>query len=244
MNSNPSAQLLLLDKLLQEMQSSVHSNPFSELTPSQNSSSETEDTHVQLDSEESQAILSKLQSYVSSGAGSIPQEEALYIEQQVAELLGFEVAVSKDNLSLPFTYGQMAGSPHAKMKPSPTALSEPIQEAGFATLRPFFGWYQDAEIPRYTIQVNLLRLPKWSAQYPSIKSKLAFTQLFVINPYEGLGAPAVLTDVVYPHQSRYQFGGSPQLIRDLKVWSPASQGKVWVFFLPNPVQPDHLIKLL
>lgn len=245
MNANPSAQLLLLDKLLQEMQESVASNPFTDSAPSQNTLTvESKDAHVQLEPEETQAILNKLQSYVASAAGTVPQDEALYIEQQVAELLGFEVELSKNGLTLPFSYGQMAGSSHAKMKPSITSAPDHLKEAGFSPQRPFFGWFQESELPRYTIQANLLQLPEWSEQYPSIKSALGLSQMFVINPYEGLGAAAVLTDVVYPHQSRYQFGGSPELIRDLKIWSPSSLGKVWVFFLPTPIQPDSISKLL
>jgi hypothetical protein len=58
--------------------------------------------------------------------------------------------------------------------------------------------------------------------------------MIVINPAERLAVVGVVGDAGPAMWVKKQFGGSPEVIREGKIWSPKSRGKVILLFVNDP----------
>lgn len=193
--------------------------------------------------EEHEAIMKKLQSIVQMPPGYMEQETELYLEQQLSDMLGFEVGAELEGQRLNHTFGIMGGEQHLYRYPG-DALSQhdAYQEAGIASNRGAFGWFtQKGELTDESIQrekyyfaVQTLYLPHWSSEYPTLKSWYKFRKMIVINPAEKIAVVGVVGDAGPASWVQKQFGGSPEVIREGKIWSHKSRGRVLLLFIDDP----------
>lgn len=193
--------------------------------------------------EEYRTLLDKLSGLVAMPAGHLPSEEEGYLEQQLTDLLGFEVAAELEGNRLNHSIGIMGGEQHLKRFPGDTlAKHDAFQEAGMAPARGAFGWFtqngeltqQAIEYEKYYLAVQTLYLPNWNTQYPTLKPWYEFRKMLVVNPAEELAIVAVVGDAGPAEWVQKQFGGSPEVIREGKIWTRQAKGRVLVLFINDP----------
>lgn len=193
--------------------------------------------------EEHDEIMKKLESIVQMPPGHMEKETELYLEQQLSDILGFEVTAELEGQRLNHSIGIMGGEQHLFRFPGDNlSQHDSYQEAGIAPNRGAFGWFtQNGELTKqaidsekYYFAVQTLYLQNWSSEYPTLKPWYKFRKMIVINPVEKIAVVGVVGDAGPAAWVQKQFGGSPEIIREGKIWSPKSRGRVLLLFVDDP----------
>ncbi len=197
----------------------------------------------QISEEEYKTVIDKMRAFSLMPVGHLGQEDELYLEQQVSELLGFEVTAELEGHRLNHSIGIMGGEQHLYRYPGDSLeWHDECQESGIAPARGAFGWFTDdgqlseEEIlmEKYYFAVQTLYLPDWNTNYRELKPWYKFRKMIVINPADELAVVGVVGDAGPAQWVQKQFGGSPEIIRDAKIWSPDARGRVILLFVDDP----------
>ncbi len=192
---------------------------------------------------EKQEILAKLTSYVHSPAGHLERETELYLEQQLSEMLGFTVRAQLEGQRLNHSIGIMGAEQHLIRFPGDELKDhDAFQEAGIAPNRGAFGWFtengqltpESIQREKYYFAVQLMYLPNWDQEYATLKPWYKFRKMIVFNPSEKIAVVGVVADAGPAMWVKKQFGGSPEVIREGKIWSQNAKGKVMLLFVDDP----------
>lgn len=193
--------------------------------------------------DEHQAVLEKMKAFVQRPAGHLEKAEELYLEQQLSDMLGFEVSAELEGKRLNHALGIMGGEQHLRRYPT-DALSQhdAYQEAGIAPNRGAFGWFtEDGQLTpdavlkeKYYFAVQTLYLADWNSNHAELKPWYKFRKMIVINPQEEVAVVGVVGDAGPAQWVQKQFGGSPEVIREGKIWSAKSRGHVILLFVDDP----------
>lgn len=207
----------------------------------------SEETHNQLlatiSLEEHQAIMEKMKTLVQQPPGHLEQQDELYLEQQLSDMLGFQVTAELEGHRLNHSIGIMGGEQHLKRYPTDTLEQhDAYREAGIAPNRGAFGWFteqgqltEDAiQREKYYFAVQTLYLPNWNSNHAQLKPWYKFRKMVVVNPAEEIAIVGVVGDAGPAQWVKKQFGGSPEIIREGKIWSSNSRGRVMLFFVDDP----------
>ncbi len=196
-----------------------------------------------ISAQELEEIMQKMIGYVNGEAGHLPEQEELYLEQQLTDMLGFEVSAELENHRLNHSLGIMGGEQHLRRFSTDT-LSEhdAYQEAGMAPNRGAFGWFTEngqlteeaIQKEKYYFAVQTLYLPDWNSNYQELKPWYKFRKMIVVNPADRMAVVGVVGDAGPAMWVKKQFGGSPEIIREGKIWSPKARGKVILMFVDDP----------
>lgn len=197
---------------------------------------------LDISEQEHQEIIAKVSSYVNSPAGHLERETELYLEQQLSEILGFKVRTELEGHRLNHSLGIMGAEQHLIRFPGDNlADHDAYTEAGIAPNRGAFGWFtQNGQLTqesimreKYYFAVQLMYLPEWNNNYQELKPWYKFRKMIVINPAEQIAVVGAVADAGPSMWVKKQFGGSPEVIREGKIWSPNSKGKVMVLFVDD-----------
>jgi hypothetical protein len=214
-----------------------------QLEQSQNTQNDDSKALAELSLEEHQAILNKMRDFAQRPPGHLQEQEELYLEQQLADMLGFSVAAELDGHRLNHTIGIMGGEQHLKRFPGDTLdQHDAFHEAGMAPNRGSFGWFTENGVltekaiqrEKYYFAVQTLYLPDWNSNHQNLKPWYKFRKMIAINPAEELAVVGVVGDAGPAKWVNKQFGGSPEIIREAKIWSSNSRGRVILFFVDDP----------
>lgn len=193
--------------------------------------------------EEYNAIFEKLVDLLTLPAGELEDQSELYLEQQLGDLLGFDVVAELDNQRLTHSTGFMNAEPHLKRYPNDELKNHAnAPEAGIAQVRSAFGWFTNhgeitpeiEKLEKYYFSLQLYHLESWSEHYKELKSWYKFRKMIVINPADRIAVVGVVGNIDHRSQLKKQFGCSPEIIREGMIWSPNSQGKVLMMFVDDP----------
>ncbi len=209
---------------------------------------------TEITQQELEEIIGKMVGYVNMDVGHLPKEEELYLEQQLSDLLGFEVQAELEGKRLNHTIGIMGGEQHLVRYPGDKLEDhDAYQEAGIAPNRGAFGWFtQDGELTqkavlmeKYYFAVQTMYLSDWNSNHAELKPWYKFRKMIAINPAEQLAVVGVVGDAGPAMWVKKQFGGSPEIIREGKIWSPKTRGRVLLLFVndPNDEVPLGVINL-
>ena len=202
----------------------------------------TREVALDISEQEHQEIIAKLSSYVNSPAGHLERETELYLEQQLSEILGFKVRTELDGKRLNHSIGIMGSEQHLFRFPGDELRDHDAYiEAGIAPNRGAFGWFTEngqlteksIQMEKYYFAVQLMYLPEWNNNYEDLKPWYKFRKMIVINPVEQVAVVGVIGDAGPAMWVKKQFGGSPEVIREGKIWSPNSKGKVMILFVDD-----------
>lgn len=197
---------------------------------------------LDISKQEHQEIIAKLSSYVNSPAGHLERETELYLEQQLSEILGFKVRTELDGKRLNHSIGIMGSEQHLLRFPGDELKDhDAYTEAGIAPNRGAFGWFTDngqlteesIQREKYYFAAQLMYMEGWSENYQELKPWYKFRKMIVINPAEQIAVVGVVADAGPAMWVKKQFGGSPEVIREGKIWSPNSKGKVMLLFVDD-----------
>ena len=198
---------------------------------------------VAISQEEHQEIISKMVSFSHMPAGHLAKEDELYLEQQLTDMLGFEVTAELENNRLNHTVGLMGGEQHLYRFPGDDlSKHDAYLEAGIAPNRGAFGWFTEngqltdkaIQNEKYYFAVQLMYLQDWNENHPQLKPWYKFRKMIMINPSEEVAVVGVVGDAGPAMWVKKQFGGSPEVIREGKVWSPKTDGHIILFFVDDP----------
>ena len=193
--------------------------------------------------EEFHSIIAKMNRVLDLPPGKLEAQSALYLEQQLSDILGFEVTTQLENQELLYTSGTVAAEPHLRRTTTDTLQDHThIHAAGLSKHRSFFGWFSglptltDQAIMReqYYISVPLYSWPDWTENQHHLRKWYAFRKVVVCNPAEHRAVVAVVGNASATMQNRYQFGASSEVIRQGRLWSSKARGRVIVFFVDDP----------
>jgi hypothetical protein len=208
-----------------------------------NNQDEHNDLALDLSATEYQEIIAKLNSYVNGPAGHLETDSQLYLEQQLSLILGFDVRHELDGKKLNHSIGIMGAEQHLLRYPGDSLdQHDAYREAGLAPKRGAFSWFTEAgELTeeailkeKYYFAVQLMYLPNWNQDYPELKPWYKYRKMIMINPSEQMAVVGVIADAGPAAWVQKQFGGSPEVIREGKVWSNNSRGRVILLFVDDP----------
>ncbi|MBT4124249.1 MAG: hypothetical protein HN981_00450 [Candidatus Pacebacteria bacterium] len=197
----------------------------------------------QVSKEEHDEIFAKMVGMVNRPSGHLAKDEELYLEQQLSDILDFEVTAELDEHRLNHSLGIMGGEQHLQRFAGDVLSGhDAYQEAGIAPGRGAFGWFTEngklsekaIQQEKYYFAVQTLYLPEWNTSYKDLKPWYKFRKMIMINPSESVAVVGVVGDAGPAQWVKKQFGGSPEVIREGKVWSPKSKGKIILWFVDDP----------
>ncbi len=226
-------------------------NEFSQIT------SKEKLLESKISAEELNSIFDKLIDLLSLPAGQLESQSELYLEQQLSDLLGFDIVADLEDHRINHSTGVMGSEAHLKRSPNDELKNHlDLLEAGIDRSRSAFGWFvnhgditQEAEdFEKYYFSLQLYQLPDWNINFKELKSWYKFRKMVVINPAERIAVVGVVGNIDHKNQFQHQFGASPEVIIKGRIWSPKSQGKVLLMFVDDPknevaLGPIYLDKL-
>lgn len=179
---------------------------------------------------ERSSIFEKLRQLRTTPISSISEDELFYLEQQLSDLLGFTLTTETTIGRLPYLVGQIYAEPHHKRNPT-TQLTDitMIREAGLRPRRGYLGWQSE----EYGVSLPFQEIPEWTSAAEPDRKQILNQRVVVINPITERAILASITDVGPAHTQRFQFGGTPALIRSGQFWNPGCTGLAAVFFLES-----------
>ena len=87
---------------------------------------------------------------------------------------------------------------------------------------------------RYYLALQLYYFPDWAEHSKAMKKWYKYKKVIVINPFDSIAVVCAVGAIGPSIPIRYQFGASPEVIREGKLWSTRSKGKVLVLFVDDP----------
>ena len=179
---------------------------------------------------EKSIIFDKLRQTHRQSLSSIPPETLLYLEQQLGDIFGLALTSETSLGTLPYLVGHIEAQPHLKSSPTDASSNHAsILEAGLRPERSYYGWQSEL----YGITLPLHELAGWQTLADKERKAFLGQLTLVINPLLEIAVIAKIVDVGPYHTQRYQFAGSPQLVREGKFWNPGCNGLSAIFFLES-----------
>lgn len=213
--------------------------PESELTSENAVTDNTDQLYSQISTEEYEAVLDKAAAIAHLPPGKIDLETNLYLEQQLSDLLGFQVATKLQEQELLHSHGVIQGLPHLKLSPTDSNNEHGFKRAPFSEQRGYYGWLQHkhelefdpTEYEKYYAALPLYLLSNWQTNAAAFKQWYNLRKVIFINPHNRRAVVTAVVDTFAMPSSKYQFGASPETIIEGKFWSPQAMGKVLAFFI-------------
>lgn len=189
----------------------------------------------QITQEELQSVINKLQSILTKPPAILDGETSLYLNQQLSELLGLQVSTELDGFQLPYNTGLLKSLKHQKTGPDDT-LNNHLNhiEAGISDKRSYFGWL-DQEYEQYRVSLPLQLISGWVKDSTNISKWYKNRKVVIVNPFEMRAVIANISDVFVGDLLKYQFGASPEVIREGLFWSPKTRGRAAIFFIDGSI---------
>jgi len=197
----------------------------------------------QISSEELGDVLLKMRTVLTLPPGQLDRESELYLEQQLSEVLGFEVSNNLENHRLTYNTGKIKALPHLKRHPTDTLKNHTQQSyATMSKKRGSFGWFLDQgtvnentkQLEKYYVALQLFYLKEWSSEYKNLKKWYRHRKMILINPFNSIAVVCAVGTIGPTIPIRYQFGASPETIVEGKFWSTQSNGRAIVLFVDDP----------
>lgn len=218
-------------------------------TPSEvsivNSHSSKED-----DSSKRLKLLSFLQENLPHNPHKFKSEDSKEIEKQIYESTKIKAVAVLDDQSLNHHLGYIGFEQHLARYPGDTiSQHDSMQEAGMAPGRGAFGYFakdaasfttKDYMREKYYCVVQTLYLANWNKDYVFLKDWYKFRKMMIINPENGQAVICDIGDAGPAEWTGKQFGGSPEVMKDLSLHDGPRKGLVLMFFVDDP---DNLVPL-
>jgi hypothetical protein len=188
----------------------------------------------EIGAEEEQQILQKLKELVTFPPKQT-EEEKLYLEQQLADLLDLSLVSEISSYTLP--HSLVTIQHHQGWK-------ENQRDADVSSTRSIFGWSQQRV--EFAIGLPLHLTPAWINDPIQAREWYKHARVVLINPMENCAVICKIVDVYLGPLTQYQAVATKAVLQAGKVWSRNSQGKMLIFFLdestPTQLGPLELTR--
>lgn len=175
--------------------------------------------------------------------GQLDPKTQAKISDIISRLLGIDANFDLNGIQLNHAYGWMGYEQHLQRFPGDT-LGEHDEEqvAGIAPGRGAWGYFADSrsqltekEVMRekYYVAVQTLYMPEWNTRTKELYDWFKYRKVVVINPDNGKVVVGVVGDAGPAQWTGKQFGGSPELMKELDLHLGPRKGKVLLLFLDD-----------
>jgi len=169
------------------------------------------------------------------------QEEICRIIEKV---LGIDACFDLEGIKLNHAYGWMGYEQHLKRFPGDTLTGHNEEQlAGIAPGLGGWGHFAKSRVKmtdeiiqreKYYVAVQTLYMPEWNTKTKELYQWFKFRKVLAINPENGQAVVGVVGDAGPAQWTGKQFGGSPELMKELDLHLGPRKGKVLLLFLNDP----------
>lgn len=174
----------------------------------------------------------------------LSSEESVVVEEKIKQATGVSTKAVLEGQSLNHHLGYIGYEQHLMRYPGDTlALHDEEQEAGMAPGRGAFGYFakdasqfttQDYLREKYYCVVQTLYLENWNQDYIFLKDWYKFRKMMIINPVNGKAVICDIGDAGPAEWTGKQFGGSPEVMKELNLHQGPRKGLVLMLFVDDP----------
>lgn len=188
-------------------------------------------------------LAEKINSLLPGDIGKITGDSSDKIRQLLKEVLGLVALPNLEGKELNYAYGWMGYEQHLQRYPGDT-LGEHDEElqAGIAPGLGAWGYFSPSKdqfdndkylMEKYYVAVQTLYLPDWYQNTKELSTWYKHRKVIVINPIDGTACVAVVGDAGPANWTGKQFGGSPELMKELNLHLGPRKGKVLLLFVDD-----------
>jgi len=188
--------------------------------------------------------LDDLTSLIPHQPSKLDSVQAKAIEEKIEMVTGIKARAILDGESLNHQVGIMGAEQHLPRYPGDTLdQHDEIQASGitpglgawryFANSKDQFTT-QDYVREKYYVVAQTLYLPDWDTRFKYLRDWYKYRKVIVINPANGKSVVADIADAGPADWTGKQFGGSPEVIQDLNLYTGSKKGLVVFLFVDDP----------
>jgi len=186
----------------------------------------------------------KVADLLPGAIGKITGADRDKICQLFERILKVDVCFNLEGKELNFSFGWIGYEQHLKRYPGDT-LSQHDEEqvAGIAPGLGAWGYFAPSkeemteelyQMEKYYVAVQTMYLPEWYTQTKELSQWYKHRKVMVVNTETGQACVAVVADAGPASWTGKQFGGSPEVMKELDLHLGPRKGKVLLFFVDDP----------
>jgi hypothetical protein len=166
------------------------------------------------------------------------------VERIVKQALNLKVGATLDGKALNTTYGYMGAEQHLPRFPGDTVGDHDFnQKSGITPKTGAWGYFTDSrekltpEIiakEKYYFAVQTFLAPGWRENSYQLKDWFRHRKMIAVNPKTGDAVVGVIADAGPAVWTRKHFGGSPEVMSELKLNKGMQNGAVLLYFVDDP----------
>lgn len=189
-------------------------------------------------------LLGFLQENIPHSPHKFSPEQAKPIEEEIKKNTNIKAVAFLDDQSLNHHLGYIGYEQHLTRYPGDTlSQHDDNQSAGIAPGRGAFGYFakdasqfttQDYQREKYYCVVQTLYLENWNQDHLFLKDWYKFRKVLVVNPTNGNAVVCDIGDAGPAEWTGKQFGGSPEVMKDLNLHNGPRKGLILMFFVDDP----------
>ena len=193
-------------------------------------------------------LFSRLKNQLATLVPTKPGHADLTTEAEISRIieaeLGIRAVPELEGERLNHSFGYIGKEQHLKRFPGDSIyLHDEEQSAGIAPGLGGWGYFvysrqemtdQDVMKEKYYFAVQTLYLPNWKTDWPRLVKWYKHRKMLVINTETGQAVVGVVADAGPAEWIGKQFGGSPEVIRDLGLTTTLGKTKVLLYFVDDP----------
>jgi len=193
------------------------------------------------DEEFHKKLAQDLNPYVPDSIGKIYGENQKKICDTLEKYLGFPVCFNLEGNELNYFYAWTGYEQHLYRFPGDNlAQHDAEQIAGIAPGLGAWGYFtsskqamtqEDYLKEKYYVAVQTLYLPEWRYDSQRLYNWYKYRKVVMINPENGTAVVAVVGDAGPANWTGKQFGGSPEVMKELGLQDGWRKGKVLLLFV-------------
>lgn len=189
-------------------------------------------------------VAEKISDLLPGTIGKITGADRDKICQLLEKVFKFNVCFNLEGKELNFSYGWIGYEQHLKRYPGDTlAQHDEEQVAGIAPGLGAWGYFAPSKeamteelylMEKYYVAVQTLYLPEWYTQTKELSEWYKHRKVMVVNVETGQACVAVVADAGPAAWTGKQFGGSPEVMKELDLHLGPRKGKVLLLFVDDP----------
>ncbi len=169
----------------------------------------------------------RLSGILPQQVGSLQPAQEDKITQILHDIYGLHATAQLEGNRLNQSYGLIGAEQHLMRYPGD---SVPNMAPG----RGAWGYVEDPEKEKYYVAVQTLYLPDWTTRLSYLRDWYKFRKVVVVNPNNGRVVVAVIADSGPAAWTGKHFGGSPEVMSELRLNVGMQKGAVVLFFVDDP----------
>jgi len=191
-----------------------------------------------------QSLIASLSSVVPHRPTKLSEDQAKIIEERIFKESGVPVKATLDGQSLNHQVGYIGYEQHLKRYPGDSIdQHDEEQTAGLAPGKGAWGYFaptkndfttQDYLREKYYSVAQTLYLPNWGQDFQFLRDWYKYRKVLVVNPANGQAVVTVIADAGPAKWTGKQFGGSPEVMKELDLHKGSRKGLVLFLFIDDP----------